>query len=319
MRSSSGLQEAGVPRSTPESTDRAQPGADPGPQRATQALSAATAFYSPPAFVWVPAATTVCGGVRGRLWRCTAPRPRAPPAFAPPGLASVAGEGLRSAAYCCLWSPPPGAAVAASPPAGAARWYNRAPSAGGRGCERRSDPWGSVHASANGPGRDSCPAPKFPRSSGLSLACAPDSPSAQPWQITNRPDTRGYPRVFSGGSCQTRAPGAIPSSLLYSPSWHQSPEPCQLLGPGIPPALARGLPDTPVLKATRRKDWAAKASAWPISVHQDSEGINIGVTWGELKGSPQKWGSHRAPAAGCRGFPYGSQEEGRPPPLLCEG
>lgn len=161
MRSSSGLQEAGVPRSTPESTDRAQPGADPGPQRAIQALSAAAAFYSPPAFVWVPAATTGCGGVRGKLWSCTAPRPLAPPAAAPPGLASVAGEGLRSAAHCCLWSPPPGAAVAASPPAGAAPWYNRAPSAGGRGCERRSDLWGSMQASANGPGRDSCPAPKF--------------------------------------------------------------------------------------------------------------------------------------------------------------
>ena len=57
------------------------------------------------------------------------PQPLVPLASVPPFFASVAGEGLSSAAHCCRWSPPPGASVAAAPPAGAVQWYNRAPTA----------------------------------------------------------------------------------------------------------------------------------------------------------------------------------------------
>lgn len=227
-RSSSELQEAGVPHSAPESTDRAQRDADPGPQRTTQALSAAAAFYLPPAFVWVPAPTTGCGGVRGRLLSCAAPQPLVPPACAPPGLASVAGEGLRSAAHCCLWSPPPGAAVAAAPPAGAAQWYNRAHNAGGRGCERRSDPWGSMHASANGPGRDSCSDPKFPRSPGLSRlrSCLPIRTALADHQPPGQ--SRASPGLLqrelpNPGSW--RRPSFPPSSTFLAPEPRAMPAP----------------------------------------------------------------------------------------------
>lgn len=106
------------------------------------ALGAAAAFYSPPAFVWVPAPTMGRGGVRSRLWSRAAPQPVAPPASVPPDLALVVGEGPRSAEHCCLRSPPLGATVAAAPPAGAARWYNQAPIAGGWGLRAAQRPLG---------------------------------------------------------------------------------------------------------------------------------------------------------------------------------
>lgn len=110
------------------------------PSAQSGAQLAAAAFYSPPAFVWVRAPTTGRGGVKGRLWCRAAPQTLAPPASTPPGFASVADEGLRSAACCCLRSPPPGAAVAAAPPARAARWYNRAPKTRRRGLRAAQRP-----------------------------------------------------------------------------------------------------------------------------------------------------------------------------------
>ena len=185
------------------------------PSAQSGAQLAAAAFYSPPAFVWVRAPTTGRGGVKGRLWCRAAPQTLAPPASTPPGFASVADEGLRSAACCCLRSPPPGAAVAAAPPARAAL-----PKPAGGGCERRSDPCGSTLDSAKGPDPAPYPAaapfPRFPPLSPPALF----SPSAQSWQVTSLLDIRGHPQVLSGGSCQTQAPGTVPSSLLHSPLWH---------------------------------------------------------------------------------------------------
>ena len=87
------------------------------------------------------------------------------------------------------------------------------------------------------------------------------SHSTQPWQATSVLDIRGHPRVSSGGSCQAQAPGIGPSSLLlHSPLWHQSPEPCQPLGPGISPVVAHGRPDTPGSRSTGEE----AGEPWPV-------------------------------------------------------
>lgn len=152
------------------------------------------------------------------------------------------------------------------------------PEPAGGGYARRSDPWGSVPASANGPGWAPWPAPEFLTSL---PACAPLP--VRPALAGHQPP--GHSRASpgsSGGSCQAQAAGAVPSSLLHSPLWHQSPESCQSLEPGIAPALAHGLLVARGWRATKRRGWGAKASA--ISLHQGSEGIGIGVTQGEPKG-----------------------------------
>lgn len=107
------------------------------------------------------------------------------------------------------------------------------------GTGRRSDPWGSVPASARSPGRPrprpAPPAPEFPGSPRPSASARLDARS-QRWQVTSLRDTRGHPRGSSGGSCQPRAPGAVSSS--HSPLWRGTPT------LGTPPAVTR-LSDTP--------------------------------------------------------------------------
>lgn len=89
----------------------------------------------------------------------------------------------------------------------------RLPKPAGGGKAPRSDPWGSVPASAHGPVQPL----RFPGSH-ASPACAtpPLSPSAQPWQVTSLLDTRGHSRVPPGGSCQAQTAGAVPSSPFTS-------------------------------------------------------------------------------------------------------
>lgn len=66
-KSSSELQEAGVPRSAPEHTDRAQPGADPGPQREIPSKRRRRLLFAVRLCLG-PGSTTGCRGVPGRLW-----------------------------------------------------------------------------------------------------------------------------------------------------------------------------------------------------------------------------------------------------------
>ncbi|XP_052571347.1 uncharacterized protein LOC128096164 [Peromyscus californicus insignis] len=94
--------------------------------------------------------------------------------------------------------------------------------------------------------------------------------SAHLWHLTSPLDTRGHPRMPSGDGCQAQAPGIIPFSLLYSPLWQQSPEPCQPLGPGTRPAAA-----------------------------QCSKDIGLDVTQGEARGLSRGPGSSLSLQEGC--------------------
>lgn len=105
-KSSSELQEAGVPRSAPEHTDRAQPGADPGLQREILSNRRRRLLFAV-CLCLGPGSTTGYRGVRGKLWS------RAPPPVTDtsslhatgPCVSSWLGPALRRA----LLSPEPAA------------------------------------------------------------------------------------------------------------------------------------------------------------------------------------------------------------------
>lgn len=203
------LREARVPSSEQPSRLRISvPSAHPG-------AHGASAFYSPPAFVWVPAPTTGRGGIWSRARAEPSPSPRHP-ALRAPGPRVRTQRRAELPARCRLRDPLPGAFTAASPPAGSAGWYNRAPQSNGRGSGGAATPSGQNRPL---PSSQPGPPPRFPRFPRL---CVLPAWAAGP----ARPDTRGHPRGSSGGSRQTQALGSASSSSL--PLWHQNPEPCQL-------------------------------------------------------------------------------------------
>lgn len=182
------------------------------------------------------------------------------------------GEGLRSAVRCCPPIPPPGAALAVPPPAGIARWYSQAPRAGEQELRIAQRPLGVNPRLCKRPWPCPLPAPEVSGFPGLSQACAPaggSATSAHLWHLTNPLDTRGHPGMPSGGGCQAQAPGTIPSSLLYSPLWQQSPEPCQPLGPGTRPVSTRSAchplqNGCPKRKEPRNQDYPLHPSPPPL-------------------------------------------------------
>lgn len=212
------------------------------PSAQSGAQLAAAAFYSPPAFVWVRAPTTGSGGVQGSLRCRAAPQTLAPPASMPPGFASVAGKGLRSAACSCLRSPQPGAAVAAAPPARAARWYSRAPKIRGRGAaSEAATPVGQLSTLQRAQTRP--PARPLPLFLGSHLSPRLHS-SPRPPSLGRLPASwtfEGIPRSSPG---ELPNPGSWHRPFLSPPFTALAPEPRArpAPGPGFPPALAHDLP-----------------------------------------------------------------------------
>lgn len=259
------------------------------------ALGDAAAFYSPPAFVWVWAPTMGRGGVREMLRSHTAPQPLAPPVPAPAGLASVAGEGLRATAHSCLRSRPPGAAAAAAPPAGAARWYSRAPKASGRGLRAAQRPLGVSPRLCKQPCPGSpCPAPYFPWFPSPCLHSSPCLPSfGRPpasWTlegIPGSPEGAAKPRLL--------APSLAPSSSVHLSGTraqrHASPWDWASL------QLYYRSAYTPGSGTTRRMGQRAKAIVWLIS-----QKILAWVSLRESQGGCLERRPAASPSRGAEGF-----------------
>lgn len=139
---SSELQEPRVPPAPfpgVQTAGRSVTTASPARTRSTRRrrlLSAARLCLGPGSYHGVRGVSRAGSGVTPRHghWRLQPQRLRT--------LRHRPGEGLRSAARCCLPIPPPGAALAVAPPAGIARWYSQAPRAGEQGLRIAQRPLG---------------------------------------------------------------------------------------------------------------------------------------------------------------------------------
>lgn len=262
------------------------------PSAQSGAQLAAAAFYSPPAFVWVRAPTTGSGGVQGSLRCRAAPQTLAPPASMPPGFASVAGKGLPSAACSCLRSPQPGAAVAAAPPARAARWYSRAPKIRGRGAaSEAATPMGQLSTLQRAQTRP--PARPLPLFLGSHLSPRLHS-SPRPPSLGRLPASwtfEGIPRSSPEGAAKPR----LLAPSLPLPSIHRSGTRAQSQASsrtGLPSSFSTRSACTPRSPAIRMaRNTQRTLALGPLRENQGG-------------GMPRKRIRCQPPAAGWRGFTY---------------